>query len=80
MNALLDEYTDAQVAAILNERGLRTGASEAFAAVILAAPATSRERPDRACVGGTVKRAEPTTKKPGLGENGWVYKVVLREA
>jgi len=33
MNALLDEYTDAQVAAILNERGLRTGASEAFAAV-----------------------------------------------
>ena len=26
MNALLDEYTDAQVAAILNERGLRTGA------------------------------------------------------
>jgi hypothetical protein len=33
MNALLDEYTDAQVAAILNERGLRTGAGEAFAAV-----------------------------------------------
>jgi len=30
MNALLDEYTDAQVAAILNERGLRTGAGEAF--------------------------------------------------
>ena len=48
MNALLDEYTDAQVAAILNERGLRSGASEAFAAVILAALATSRERPDRA--------------------------------
>lgn len=33
MNALLDEYTDAQVAAILNERGVRTGAGEAFAAV-----------------------------------------------
>ena len=33
MNALLDEYTDAQVAAILNERGLRTGAGEAFDAV-----------------------------------------------
>jgi len=30
MNALLDEYTDAQVAAVLNERGLRTGAGEAF--------------------------------------------------
>jgi hypothetical protein len=30
MNALLDEYTDAQVAAILNERGLRTGAGDAF--------------------------------------------------
>ena len=27
---LLDEYTDAQVAAVLNERGLRTGAGEAF--------------------------------------------------
>jgi len=33
MNALLDEYTDAQVAAILNERGLRTGAGDAFDAV-----------------------------------------------
>ena len=33
MNALLDEYTDAQVAAVLNERGLRTGAGEAFDAV-----------------------------------------------
>ena len=33
MNALLDEYTDAQVATILNERGLRTGAGEAFDAV-----------------------------------------------
>jgi hypothetical protein len=33
MNALLDEYTDAQVAAILNERGLRTGAGETFDAV-----------------------------------------------
>lgn len=30
MNALLDEYTDAHVAAILNERGLRTGAGDAF--------------------------------------------------
>jgi DNA invertase Pin-like site-specific DNA recombinase len=30
MNALLDEYTDAQVAAALNERGLRTGTGEAF--------------------------------------------------
>jgi len=30
MNALLDEYTDAQVAAILNERGLRTGAGDTF--------------------------------------------------
>ena len=30
MNALLDEYTDAQVAAVLNERGLRTGAGDAF--------------------------------------------------
>jgi len=30
MNALLDEYTDAQVAAILNERGLRTGAGDSF--------------------------------------------------
>ena len=33
MNALLDDYTDAQVAAILNEQGLRTGAGEAFNAV-----------------------------------------------
>ncbi len=33
MNALLDEYTDAQVAAILNERGLRTGAGAAFDAL-----------------------------------------------
>jgi len=33
MHALLDEYTDAQVAAILNERGLRTGAGEAFDSV-----------------------------------------------
>ena len=33
MNALLDEYTDAQVATLLNERGLRTGAGEAFDAV-----------------------------------------------
>lgn len=33
MNALLDEYTDAHVAAVLNERGLRTGAGEAFDAV-----------------------------------------------
>lgn len=33
MNALLDEYTDAQVAAGLNERGLRTGAGEAFDSV-----------------------------------------------
>ena len=30
IDALLDEYTDAQVAAILNERGLRTGAGDAF--------------------------------------------------
>jgi DNA invertase Pin-like site-specific DNA recombinase len=30
MHALLDEYTDAHVAAILNERGLRTGAGDAF--------------------------------------------------
>ena len=30
MNALLDEYTDAQVAAILNQRGLRTGAGDTF--------------------------------------------------
>jgi DNA invertase Pin-like site-specific DNA recombinase len=30
MNALLDEYTDAQVAALLNERGLRTGAGDTF--------------------------------------------------
>ncbi len=29
-DALLDEYTDAQVAAVLNERGLRTGAGDAF--------------------------------------------------
>src|SRR5438093_7107651 len=34
MNALLDEYTDTQVAAILNERSLRTGAGEAFDAVV----------------------------------------------
>jgi DNA invertase Pin-like site-specific DNA recombinase len=33
MNALLDEYTDAQAAAVLNERGLRTGAGEAFDSV-----------------------------------------------
>ena len=33
MNALLDECTDAQVAEVLNERGLRTGAGEAFDAV-----------------------------------------------
>ena len=30
LNALLDEYTDAHVAAILNERGRRTGAGESF--------------------------------------------------
>jgi DNA invertase Pin-like site-specific DNA recombinase len=30
LDALLDEYTDAQVAHILNERGLRTGAGDAF--------------------------------------------------
>jgi hypothetical protein len=30
IDALLDEYTDAQVAHILNERGLRTGAGKAF--------------------------------------------------
>ena len=30
IDALLDEYTDAQVAHILNERGLRTGAGDAF--------------------------------------------------
>ena len=33
MNKLLDEYTDTQVAAILNERGLRTGAGGTFDAV-----------------------------------------------
>lgn len=30
IDALLDEYTDAQAARILNERGLRTGAGDAF--------------------------------------------------
>jgi DNA invertase Pin-like site-specific DNA recombinase len=30
IDALLDEYTDAQVANVLNERGLRTGAGDAF--------------------------------------------------
>lgn len=30
IDALLDEYTDAQVARVLNERALRTGAGEAF--------------------------------------------------
>ena len=30
IEALLDEYTDAQVANILNQRGLRTGAGDAF--------------------------------------------------
>jgi hypothetical protein len=30
IDALLDEYTDAQVARILNERGLRTGVGDAF--------------------------------------------------
>ena len=30
IDALLDEYTDAQVAHVLNERGLRTGAGDAF--------------------------------------------------
>jgi hypothetical protein len=30
LNALLDEYTDAHVAGILNERGRRTGAGESF--------------------------------------------------
>jgi len=33
IDALLDEHTDAQVAHVLNERGLRTGAGEAFNAV-----------------------------------------------
>jgi len=33
IDGLLDEYTDAQVAHILNERGLRTGADDAFDAV-----------------------------------------------
>ena len=31
IDTLLDEYTDAQVANMLNERGLRTGAGDAFA-------------------------------------------------
>jgi hypothetical protein len=30
IDRLLDEYTDAQVARVLNERGMRTGAGEAF--------------------------------------------------
>jgi len=30
-SSLLNEYTDAQVARILNERGMRTGAGDAFA-------------------------------------------------
>jgi hypothetical protein len=30
IDALLDDYTDAQVARILNESGLRTGAGDAF--------------------------------------------------
>ena len=33
MDLLLDEYTDAQVARILNDRGMRTGAGDAFATV-----------------------------------------------
>jgi len=33
IEGLLDQYTDAQVARILNERGMRTGAGEAFGAV-----------------------------------------------
>ena len=33
IDELLDEYTDAQVARILNERGLRTGAGDPFATV-----------------------------------------------
>ena len=33
INVLLDDYSDAQVAHILNERGLHTGAGEAFDAV-----------------------------------------------
>jgi len=33
INILLDDYTDAHVAHILNERGLRTGAGDAFDAV-----------------------------------------------
>src|SRR5216117_2809087 len=33
MDLLLDEYTDAQVARILNYRGMRTGAGDAFATV-----------------------------------------------
>lgn len=33
IDALLDEYTDAQVARVLNERGLHTGAGDAFDAV-----------------------------------------------
>lgn len=30
IDELLDEYTDAQVAHVINQRGLRTGAGEAF--------------------------------------------------
>jgi hypothetical protein len=33
IDALLDEYTDAQVAHFLNERGLRTGSGDAFDSV-----------------------------------------------
>ena len=33
LDALLDQYTDARVAAILNERGQRTGAGDAFDAI-----------------------------------------------
>ncbi|MGH7320093.1 MAG: hypothetical protein ACRELA_10785 [Candidatus Rokuibacteriota bacterium] len=63
MNALLDEYTDAQVATVLNARGLRTGAGEAF---------DSGSVPP---LGATWPRLTRSGKVPldrlGSGEAGW---------
>ena len=57
MDALLDEYTDAQVAHMLNERGLRTGAGDVF---------------DTASVKWVRCSAKLTSLKHRLLESGWV--------
>jgi hypothetical protein len=85
MNALLDEYTDAQVAAVLNERGLRTarGALMGARAVVdprrpepqerLTLPACSARRRRPTGVRRTIGRwrREDARRGPEMGQ--WLY-------